>query len=165
VQTKIFKAGELITVSSWLMEVGGRYLTTAEKYNWEALGTSRTTQVSGLADDRPTTQAADAFWYVDPASAALARGPFGVGLIISNHLRHLDFPPVTRLYATPLSKPQDSQLTVAAFEQRYSVWSTPHYPPAPFVADRTARWLRLDPSDGKPRSLLHCSYLSHWARP
>jgi hypothetical protein len=138
VQTKIFKAGELITVSSWLMEVGGRYLTTAEKYNWEALGTSRTTQVSGLADDRPTTQAADAFWYVDPASAALARGPFGVGLIISNHLRHLDFPPVIRLYATPLSKPQDSQLTVAAFELRYSVWSTPHYPPAPFVAD--PRW-------------------------
>jgi hypothetical protein len=137
-QTKIFKAGELITVSSWLMEVGGRYLTSAGKSNWEALGTSRTTQVSGLADDKLTTQPADAFWYVDPASATLAKGPSGVGLMISNHLRHQDFPPVIRLYATSLSKPQDGSLTIAAFEQRYSVWSTPHYPLAPFVAD--PRW-------------------------
>ena len=56
VQSKLFQAGELITVWSWLMAVGGRYLTTAGKYNWEALGTSRTTPVSGLADDKLTTQ-------------------------------------------------------------------------------------------------------------
>src|SRR5215471_2975499 len=101
VQTKIFQAGELITVSSWLMEIGGRYLTTAAKYNWEAFGTSRTTRVSGLADDKLTTQPGDAFWYVDPASAALAKGPFGVGLMISKHLPHQDFPSVIKLYATP----------------------------------------------------------------
>jgi hypothetical protein len=137
-QSKNFKAGELITVSSWLMEIGGRYLISEGKYNWGALGPSRTTQVSGLAGDKFTTQPADAFWYVDPAGAALAKGPFGVGFMISNHWRHQDFPLVIKLYATPLAKPQDDPLTVAAVEQRYAVWSTPHYPLAAFVAD--PRW-------------------------
>jgi hypothetical protein len=89
---------------------------------------------TALASNPGSIQAED----VAQTKISLAKGPFGVGLMISKHLRHQDFPPVIRLYATPLSKPQDSSLTVADFEQRYSVWSTLHYPLAPFVAD--PRW-------------------------
>lgn len=90
------QSSELITVSSWLMEAGGRYLTNPGQDNWEAFSTSHSTQVSGLADEALTTHSADAFWHVDPASAALAKGLFG-SLMMSNHLRHADFPAVIRL--------------------------------------------------------------------
>jgi hypothetical protein len=137
-QERASKTGELITVSSWLMDVGGRYLTTAGKYNWEAFSTSQRMQVSGLADVALTTDSADAFWHVDPASAALAKGPFGGGVVISNHLRHADFPRVIRLYATPLSKPEQSSPTDAVVDRGYAVWTSPHYPLVAFVAD--PRW-------------------------
>jgi hypothetical protein len=137
-QDKPSKTGELITVSSWLMEVGGRYLTSAGKDNWEAFSTSHRTQFSGLTDGALTTDSADAFWHVDPASAALAKGLFGGGLMISSHLRHANLPPVIRLYATPLSKPEQSSPTDAVVSHGYAVWTIPHYPLVAFVAD--PRW-------------------------
>jgi hypothetical protein len=136
-QAQSSKSSELITVSSWIMEIGGRYLTNLGKFNWELFSTDHSTQVPGLADDAFTTHSADAFWHVDPASAALAKGLFG-GLMMSNHLRHTDFPPVIRLYATPLSKPERSSLIEAVVDQRYTVWTIPNYPLVPFVAD--PRW-------------------------
>jgi hypothetical protein len=135
-QDKPSKTGELMTVSSWLMEVGGRYLTNAGKDSREAFSTSHRTQVSGLADGALTTDSA--FWHVDPASAGLAKGLFAGGLMISNHLRHADFPPVIRLYATPLSKPEQSSPTDAVVNQGYAIWTIPHYPLVAFVAD--PRW-------------------------
>jgi hypothetical protein len=135
---KLSKTGELITVSSWLMDIGGRYLTSAGRYNWEAFSTGQGPQVSGLADDVLATHSADAFWHADPASAALAKGLFGGGLRPSYHLRHADFPPVIRLYATPLSNPEQRAPTDAVVDQRYAVWTIPHYPLVPFVVD--PRW-------------------------
>jgi hypothetical protein len=136
--TKIFKAGELIAVSSWLVAAGVRYLNSADKYNREAFSISRATQVSGLTEEKLTTHSADACWYVEPASATLPEGCFRGGLMIGNRLRREDFPPIIRLYATPLWKPEDSLLIATAVDQGYSVWKTPHYPLAAFVAD--PRW-------------------------
>jgi len=136
-QAQPSKSSELVTVSSWLVEAGGRYLTNPGQYNWEAFSTSHSTQVSGLSDDTLTPHSADAFWHVDPASAALAKGLFG-SLMMSNHLRHAEFAAVIRLYATPLSKPERGSLTAAVVDQRYTVWTIPNYLLVPFVAD--PRW-------------------------
>jgi hypothetical protein len=69
-QAKLSKPRELLTVSSWLMEVGGRYLTSASKYNH--------------------------------------------------------------------SKPEQRSPADAVVDQRYAVWTIPHYPLVAFVAD--PRW-------------------------
>jgi len=136
-QEKISKTGELVTVSSWLMEVGGRYLNSAGRHDGKVFSTGHPTQASALADDALTIHSADAFSHVDPASAAFAKRLFD-GFMIVNHLRHADFPPVTKFYATPLSKPEHNALTDAVIDQRYSVWTSPHYPLVAFVAD--PRW-------------------------
>jgi hypothetical protein len=132
-QLKIFKPGEPIVISHWLVEFGGRYLHSADKHNWGDFGASGAAQVSGLASDDLATHSVDALGRVGLGSAAFAKGYFGGDSMTGRRLHHQDFPPVIKQYSAWLLQQADGSLAYAAADPGYSVWKAPHYELRAFI--------------------------------